>query len=136
MALSQFALVDTSVLARAHLPVVQDKLHTLIGLMVTCSILDLEIGYSARNHHDHTLVISQRLSLPLAPITQEICNRALEVQGLLAAQGHHRVPLSDLLIAACAEHHDLLVVHYDKDFDIIGQVTGQATQWVAARGSL
>jgi hypothetical protein len=27
-------------------------------------------------------------------------------------------------------------MHYDRDFDVIAQITGQETQWVAHRGSL
>jgi len=60
----------------------------------------------------------------------------MEVQGLLARRGQHRLPMLDLLIAAAAEVNDLIVLHYDADFDRIANVTGQATEWVAPRGSL
>jgi predicted nucleic acid-binding protein len=65
--------------------------------------------------------------------------RALEIYGLLAAQGHalHRsVKHPDILIAAAAERAGITVVHYDKDFDTIANLTGQPTRWVASRGSL
>ena len=138
MALNPLFLVDKSVLARAHLPAVANQLGVLAraGLVATCSIIDLELGYSARNHGDHSLITSQRRALPLAPLTQSVFDRALEVQGLLAQTGQHRVPLPDLVIAACAEQNELTVMHYDRDFDVIAQITGQETQWVAHRGSL
>jgi predicted nucleic acid-binding protein len=42
----------------------------------------------------------------------------------------------DLLVAATAESHGLALLHYDRDFDRVGDVTGQATQWLAEPGSL
>lgn len=45
------------------------------------------------------------------------------------AQGQHRPPsVADLLIAAIAEAAGLGVLHVDKDFDLIGAVTGQPVQ--------
>jgi predicted nucleic acid-binding protein len=39
------------------------------------------------------------------------------------------------LIAAVAERHALTLVHYDSDFDHVVEVTGQATRWLAPRGT-
>jgi predicted nucleic acid-binding protein len=91
----------------------------------------LEIGYSARSAEDWTHSIEQppvsRMSV--AHLTPTIERRALEVQGVLARQGHHRAPsVPDLLIAATAELSDLIVLHVDKDFDLIAAVTGQPTE--------
>ena len=50
---------------------------------------------------------------------------------------HHRqVRQPDLLIAAAAELAGLPVLHYDADYDRIGEITGQPVQWVRPRGSL
>jgi predicted nucleic acid-binding protein len=46
------------------------------------------------------------------------------------------VKIPDLLIAATAERYSVQIVHYDRDFETIGSVTGQSTRWVAPRGSL
>jgi len=55
----------------------------------------------------------------------------------LAKTGQHRaVSLPDLLIAAAAERADLVVLHYDADYDFIASVTGQPVEWVAPKGSL
>ena len=46
--------------------------------------------------------------------------------GCEANKGHHRAPsIPDLLIAATAELAQLTVLHVDRDFDLIAQVTGQ-----------
>lgn len=41
-----------------------------------------------------------------------------------------------MLIAAMAEEHGLVVLHYDVDFDLIGEVTGQPTEWVVPAGTI
>ena len=69
-------------------------------------------------------------------MTEEVFSRAIDVQGLLAGRGRHRLPIPDLLIAAAAESARMTVLHYDADFDAIAAVTGQDMEWVAPRGSL
>jgi predicted nucleic acid-binding protein len=62
--------------------------------------------------------------------TDEVMQRALQVQSLLAERGglHHRRPLPDLIIAATAELHGATVLHNDKDYELIAQVTGQPVE--------
>jgi hypothetical protein len=56
-------------------------------------------------------------------------DRAMEVQTLLADRGQHRAPsLADLIVAATAELAELTVLHLDTDFDLIAEITGQATE--------
>lgn len=88
----------------------------------------LEVGYSARSGHDWALsVTTPPLTLmPVEYATPAIEARAVEVQGVLARQGRHRAPsIPDLLIAATAEIAGLVVLHCDKDFDLVAGVTGQ-----------
>jgi len=40
---------------------------------------------------------------------------------------------ADLLIAAAAERAGLTLVHHDRDYDTIAEVTGQPARWVAPR---
>lgn len=47
-------------------------------------------------------------------------------------QGFHRaLSMADLLVAATAERHGVVVLHYDGDYEMIAAVTGRPTQWVA-----
>ena len=48
--------------------------------------------------------------------------------------GGSRLP--DLLIAAAAELAELPVLHYDRDFELIAEVTGQPVRALAPLGSL
>ena len=132
-------LVDKSALARMPLIPVQQRLGPIIegGEAATCSIVDLEVLFSARNHDEHERIRARRkLSYFQVQLTQEIFERAIEVQGELAKRGQHRLPIPDLIVAAAAEAAGLKVLHYDADFDRIAEVTAQATEWVVPRGSL
>lgn len=56
-------------------------------------------------------------------------DRAVEVQMRLAERGHHRAAsIPDLLVAATAELAGLTLLHVDKDFELIAEVTGQAVE--------
>ncbi|MBF6164101.1 hypothetical protein IU486_04835 [Streptomyces gardneri] len=73
----------------------------------------LEIGYSARSHADYIAKIAGQKALVWLPVTEEAMDRALEVQGLLAARGAHRLPIPDLILSATAEVHGATVLHVD-----------------------
>lgn len=50
----------------------------------------------------------------------------MQVQDLLAERGYHRaVSVPDLVIAATAELAGLTVLHVDKDYDLIAEITLQ-----------
>jgi predicted nucleic acid-binding protein len=101
------------------------------GLVRISTVTRLEVGYSARTATDHrTLLIEPPISsMPVEYLTPKIEDRAVELQLALAERGHHRAPsIPDLLIAATAELADLTVLHLDKDFDLIADLTGQPTE--------
>ncbi len=67
--------------------------------------------------------------MPVEYLTPAMEDRAVEVQLSLADRGHHRAAsIPDLLVAAIAELAQLTVLHVDKDFDLISQVTGQPVE--------
>lgn len=132
-------LADTSVWARMT---ERDVYHAVLpllerGLVATCGIVDLEVLYSTRGGDDHLRVRDQRRGMGWMPMPDEVWDRAIEVQGLLARNGRHRgAALPDLLVAATAERHDATVLHYNADYDLIAEITEQPTQWVVPRGSV
>ncbi len=104
----------------------------------TCITVDLEAGYSGRDHRDVSLIAERRREYYVnPPITEAIADRAREIQVRMAARGHHRAAgVIDLLTAAVAEHHGAVILHYDADFEHIAAVTGQPQAWVVPRGSI
>jgi predicted nucleic acid-binding protein len=131
-------LADKSALSRVHHDDVFHRISSLYvtGEVATCSIIDLEVLYSARNAASHRAIQEDRAFLPRVACGDAAADRAIEVQELLAETGRHPVPVNDLLIAAAAEQAGLTVLHYDSDFDTIAEVTGQPTEWIVPRGTV
>jgi predicted nucleic acid-binding protein len=91
----------------------------------------LEVGYSARSASDLRSGLRKPplVNMPVEYLTPAIEDRAVELLTLLADRGHHRAPSTpDLLIAAAGELSGLTVLHLDKDFELIGEITGQPTE--------
>jgi predicted nucleic acid-binding protein len=134
-------LLDKSALARvARQPSVRAALERLdeVGTLATTAVVDLEIGYSARNLDEFDSVAADRAALyHELPLTRGITDRARQVQRELVRAGLQRGPgVADLLIAATAEVHGATVVHYDRDFDTIAEITGQPVEWIVPAGSV
>ena len=132
-------LIDKSALARMEHPRVQARIGPIIeaGEAATCAIIDLEVLFSTRNRQDHSRTrLRRELAYRRIELNEAIFERAIEVQGLLAGRGRHRLPIPDLIIAAAGEADGMIVLHYDSDFDTIAAVTKQDVEWVAPRGSL
>jgi len=138
MALSARYLADKSALARFPVPTVEARLRPLLedGDVATCAIVDLEVLYSSRNLADYEDVLSERMSLDAAPITPDVMGMAVELQHGLARLGQHRVSIPDLVISAAAKLANLVVLHYDSDFERIAAVGGAAHEWVVPQGSV
>jgi predicted nucleic acid-binding protein len=98
-----------------------------------------ELLHTASNGRELSARRTELGMLPHCPIGRTEWRRALDIYETLAHQGglhHRRVTRSDLLIAAAAESAGIAVLHYDADFDVIAEITGQPTRWIAPRGSL
>jgi len=98
----------------------------------------LEAGYSARNASEHGRLLDELLALPRVEIDDAVEQRALDAQRQLARVGHHRLPPVDLLIGALADRHELGVLHYDHDYDVLAAKTdlGFQSTWLAPPGAL
>jgi predicted nucleic acid-binding protein len=104
------------------------------GLVRVTTVTRLEVGYSARSGPQLRAGLRQppMSSMPVEYLTPAIEDRAVEVLTLLADRGQHRAPsIPDLIIAATAELADLTILHVDKDFELIAQVTGQPVERLA-----
>ena len=97
----------------------------------------LELLYSARSRAEYRSLASELQRMPILDADSAAQARALETQSNLADRSQHRGPTpTDLVIAAVAETHRVILLHYDRHFEAITRVTGQATMWLARRGSL
>jgi predicted nucleic acid-binding protein len=101
------------------------------GLVRIATVTLLEVGYSARSAAELRAGLYEPPvgSMPVEYATPTAEDRAVEVLALLADRGHHRVrSVPDLLIAATAESAGLTVLHDDKDFELIAEITRQAVE--------
>ena len=81
-------LIDKSALARMPLAAVRARLAPAIetGEAATCAIIDLEVLFSAQNQAEHERIRAQRkLAYIQVPLTEEIFQQAIAVQGELAS---------------------------------------------------
>jgi predicted nucleic acid-binding protein len=124
-------LADTSALVAAQRrdQATLAKLDELAdGQLWICDVVRLEMLRGANNPRHMTALRAELDGLPSAPIDAPVWQRAEEVyEGLARMKGgrHRGVQLTDVLIAAAAEAHELPVIHDDAHFDLIAEVTGQ-----------
>ena len=129
-------LIDTSALARLgtspDAALWAERIEA--GSVRIATVTRLEVGYSARSGPALRTAV-QRAPLGAMPLeyqTPAIEVRTLEVQMRLADRGHHRaLSVPDLIVAATAELAGLTVLHVDKDFELIADVTGQVVERLA-----
>jgi len=130
-------LADTSAWNRSTF--VADLWQELLerGELFLCIPVRLELLFSARDRREYHALADELDGLPVLALdvtSAALASRTLE---MLADRSQHRGPRPiDLLIAAIAERHTAVLLHYDRHFDRIAQVTGQATEWLARRGRL
>jgi predicted nucleic acid-binding protein len=101
------------------------------GLVRVTTVTLLEMAYSARSTADMAAILHQQplADMPVENVTPRAETRALEILEILAERGQHRTPsIPDLLIAAIAEQARLVILHVDKDFELIAEVTGQPVE--------
>jgi hypothetical protein len=108
------------------------------GVVATCGVIEFELGWATRTSAEFDQVRADRdLGYERLATDDEDWRRALEVQAALWRAGRMRsAGLPDLLVAAVAERERVTILHYDADYDLIAEVTGQPTQWVVPRGTV
>ncbi|RSS75601.1 PIN domain nuclease [Streptomyces sp. WAC06614] len=136
--MSPLFLVDKSAIGRWHLPdvaAVLDPLHDQ-GLLAICPAVEYELMYSVRGKHEVDKTSKWLRGFDYLYCRSEISERALEVQREAVERGFHRaLSWPDLLIAATAERRRAVLLHHDRDFDMIASITRQRTEWVVPPGS-
>lgn len=134
-------VADTSAWARAHEPEIAQRwiAAARAGELVACPIITLELLHDARNRDEVQAVSAALAALRQAPITRSVTDAAIGAVRDLAdasADGNHRVPTADVLVAAAAAERGFGVLHYDHDFDRLAQVLSFTSQWIAPAGSV
>ena len=114
-------LVDSS--AWIHLlrpdgdPAVRARVERALqaGEACWCPVVRLELWNGASGDHDKMVLGDFERLLPELPINAEVWDAAYNLARRARAAGV-RIPVRDLLIAACARHHGAELEHADTDF--------------------
>jgi len=132
-------LIDKSALARWNQPTVAARLNELsdLGLLAVCGVIEIEVLYSARNAGEAERLREELRWFEWLATPDEVWGTALAIQTEAIKRGRHRaLSTADLVIAATAQRHGAVVLHYDGAYDQIAAVTGQPTEWVVPPGSV
>ena len=126
------ALGDTTawIALRRGRPAAAASVRRLLGrgTLAVCDPVALELLRGARNVRELAALRDGLALLPTCAVAPSSWTRAQDVlEGLALHRGgrHRGVPPMDLLIAAVAHEHGLPVLHDDRHFDLIAEVTGQ-----------
>lgn len=129
-------LLDNSTWAQAaHDTRVASRLadHIRGGELALCTVTALEVLYSSRNAAEYERDLARLRHLPWYDLSD--ARAAVELQLQLALRGWHRTPIPDVLIAATAAEHGLIVLHHDSDYERLAETAGVRHEWLPERGS-
>lgn len=133
-------LADTSVyVLQTRHAAVRRRFETLLteGRLAACQMTALEYLNNAPDPTGYETLWGALHGHRWIDVSTASMDRALAVHRKLAAVSQHRhFRLPDLIIAATAELYGATVLHFDADYDRISAVTGQPTEWAAAKGTL
>jgi predicted nucleic acid-binding protein len=106
--------------------------------IATCSIVTLELLYSARDEREFTTIEAEQALLRDVSVAASAQRAAIGALRDLASDGpgQHRVPLADALIAAAAQEAGVDVLHYDHHYERLAQVLHFTSVWIAPPGAL
>lgn len=133
-------IADKSVWARAGQPHLRAEWAMALRArqIATCSIVRLELLYSARDAQELASLERDLTALRDVPVTPSVQREAVRATHELADRSplYHRVPLPDVLIAATAQDVGVGVLHVDRHFDRLAEVLAFESRWAADPGEL
>lgn len=86
-----------------------------------CAITRMEILYSVRLAADFELIEDDTAAFRDLRIDASTIEAAATAQREAAADGQHRVPIPDLLVAACAQQYAAGVLHVDRHYELLSR---------------
>ena len=116
MALGRLLLVDKSALERATPEMLE------LGEICLCAVVRLEMLYSARSASEYQRIEHGLSAFRDLRMDAETIAIAVGAQRELGQHARHRLPIPDLLIAACAQQHQAGVLHLDRHYDVLAEV--------------
>ena len=92
------------------------------GDLCLCAVTRLELLYSARSSSDFEQLEGDLAAFRDLRMDAATFDTALAAQRELALRSQHRVPIPDVLVAACAAQHGADVIHVDRHYEVLASV--------------
>jgi predicted nucleic acid-binding protein len=112
----QWLLLDKSALVRVS------TLDPTLGEPCLCAITRFEVLYCARSRRAFERLGEELDVFHELRTDAETIAIARTAQRELAVKSQHRVPVPDLVIAACAHQHQAAVLHLDRHYETLARV--------------
>ncbi len=90
------------------------------GTAVLCDMIRVELWNGARGKAEQEMLRGLERELECVATSREVWEAAVELARACRRKGV-TPPATDLLIAACADHHGLGLLHHDRHFDEIAR---------------
>jgi hypothetical protein len=104
------------------------------GDVCWCWPVRYELMIDARGAEGIAAIERTLEALREVPVDRSVQRAALALMRELAADGSHgahRFPLTDLTVAAAAQHAGIGVLHFDQHLEKLGDHLGVDTHWIA-----
>ena len=117
-------LIDTSAwieqLRRGGDASVRTQVEALLasGEAAWCPLVRLELWNGARGEEERTALTEMEETLPSLAIDAAVWDHAATLASGARKQGI-TVPATDLIVASCARHHEVALLHFDRHFELI-----------------
>ncbi len=117
-------LVDTSSwveqLRRGGDEAVRERVEALLttGEAAWCPVVRLELWNAARGDRERKVLREMEQEITSLEIVPQVWDGAAALARLAREHGI-TIPATDILVAACARHHGVLVEHDDSHFELI-----------------
>ncbi len=108
-------LLDKSAFVRGPVP-------EGLGEPCLCAVTRFELLYSARSPRAFEQLEEELDAFHELRLDAETIALARAAQRRLGSRSRQRVPIPDLLIAACAHQHQAAVLHLDRHYDVLARV--------------
>ena len=94
------------------------KARLQAGEAAWCPVVRLELWNGARGEHEKRVLREMQAQLPDLAIDPPVWERACALARKARSSGS-TLPASDILIAACARHHQVEIEHADRHLDTL-----------------
>lgn len=113
----RWLLLDKSALVRLG-----DLPEETLGESCICAVTRLEMLHSARSAKDYQELEDDLAAFHELRMNAETLQIAVVAHRELGRQGRHRIPIPDLLVAACAQQYQAAVLHVDRHYGVLAGV--------------